>query len=164
MAVDRWRQYLQCQEFVIQTYHRSLYFLTDQQLHSELQKKAMTKLMGLNFKIVYRQGKDNLAADALSRCPAGTSVAALSEVKPLWVQEVLNSYVTDPFASALLQQLSLHSPNEEGYSLDNGIIRKGELIWIGHNSALTTKLILSCKCNRWSFWCSSHLSQTEKGV
>jgi hypothetical protein len=87
---------------VIQTYHRSLYFLTDQQLHSELQKKAMTKLMGLNFKIVYRQGKDNLAADALSRCPAGASVAALSEVKPLWVQEVLNSYVIDPFASALL--------------------------------------------------------------
>jgi hypothetical protein len=39
--------------------------------------------------------------------------------------------------------LSLHSPNEEGYSLDNGIIRKGELIWIGHNSALTTKLISS---------------------
>jgi hypothetical protein len=87
---------------VIQTYYISLCFLTDQQLHSKLQNKAMTKLMGLNFKIVYRQDKDNLVADALSRCPAGASVAALSEVKPLWVQEVLNSYVIDPFANALL--------------------------------------------------------------
>jgi hypothetical protein len=32
-----------------------------------MQRKAMTRLMGLQFKILYKQGKENLAADALSR-------------------------------------------------------------------------------------------------
>ena len=67
MAVDKWRQYLQRQEFVIRTDHKSLSYLTAQNLHSDVQRKAMTRLMGLQFKVVYKKGKDNVAADALSR-------------------------------------------------------------------------------------------------
>jgi len=54
MAVERWRSYLQLQEFVIITDHKSLAYLTEQNLHSDMQYKAMTCLMGLKFKIVYR--------------------------------------------------------------------------------------------------------------
>lgn len=57
---------------------------------------------------------------------------------------MLNSYITNPDAQALLQQLTVHSPNEDGYSLHNGIIRLGNQIWIGNNSALRTKLIAAC--------------------
>ena len=53
MAVKRWRPYLQLQEFVIVTDHKSLAYLSEQNLHSEMQRKAMTCLMGLKFKIVY---------------------------------------------------------------------------------------------------------------
>ena len=67
MAVDKWRSYLQRQEFIIQTNHKSLSFLTEQNLQSDLQRKAMTCMMGLKFKVVYKKGKENLAADALSR-------------------------------------------------------------------------------------------------
>jgi len=37
--------------------------------------------------------------------------------------------------------LALSSPNSNGLTLDQGLIRKGTLIWIGNNSALQTKLI-----------------------
>ena len=47
MAVEKWRQYLLRQEFTIRTDHKSLAYLTEQNLHSELQRKAMTRLMGL---------------------------------------------------------------------------------------------------------------------
>ena len=67
MAVERWRQYLQRGEFVIKTDHKSLAYLTEQNLHSDMQRKAMTRLMGLQFKVVYKKGKDNQAVDALSR-------------------------------------------------------------------------------------------------
>jgi len=67
MAVEKWRPYLQRQEFVILTDHKSLSYLNEQTLHSELQRKAMTRLMGLHFRIVYKPGKENNAADALSR-------------------------------------------------------------------------------------------------
>ena len=52
MAVEKWRTYLQLQEFVIKTDHKSLSYLSEQNLHSELQRKAMTRLMGLKFRIV----------------------------------------------------------------------------------------------------------------
>lgn len=54
MAVDKWRHYLQRKEFIIITDHKSLAYLNDQNLHSDMQRKAMTRLMGMNFKIVYR--------------------------------------------------------------------------------------------------------------
>lgn len=141
LAVEKWRQYLQPVEFVIKTDHRSLSYLDEQQLQSDLQRKAMTRLMGLKFKIVYRQGKENFAADALSRVGHCFSLQAISECKPLWLQEVLNSYATDPAAQLKLSKLALASPDDDGYILDNGIIHLNGRIWIGCNSALQTKLI-----------------------
>ncbi|KAK1669332.1 hypothetical protein QYE76_057491 [Lolium multiflorum] len=67
MAIERWRPYLQRGEFIIKTDHHSLSYLDDQTLQSPLQRKAIARLMGLQFKIVYRQGAENKAADALSR-------------------------------------------------------------------------------------------------
>lgn len=147
MAVERWRHYLQRQEFVIQTDHKSLAYLTEQNLHSEMQREAMTRMMGLQFRIVYKKGKDNIAADALSRVAhlmALQAVSAVSVVQPAWMQEVLNSYATDPQAQQLLQRLDIFSPDAAGYSLDQGIIRHNSTVWIGDNSALQTKLIAAC--------------------
>jgi hypothetical protein len=49
MAIDKWRQYLQRGPFLILTDHKSLCNLTEQQLTSDLQRKAMAKLIGLQF-------------------------------------------------------------------------------------------------------------------
>lgn len=102
MAVEKWRPYLQLQEFIILTDHRSLSYLKEQNLHSDLQKKAMTRLMDLKFKIIYRPGKENLAADALSRVAHLCVTQGISVVQPQWIQEVMNSYMTNPKAQQLL--------------------------------------------------------------
>jgi hypothetical protein len=57
------------------------------------------------------------------------------------VQEVSNSYATDPTAQALLQELAVHSPNEQGFALYNGLIKQGNKLWIGNNAALQTRLL-----------------------
>jgi hypothetical protein len=141
LAVSKWRQYLQHTEFTIKTDHKALSFLEEQTLHSEWQKKAMAKLMGLQFKVVYRKGKENVAADGLSKVGHLMSVQLVTQVQPLWIQDVINSYATNVFAQDLLAQLVVHSPNEYDFSLHQGVIRKEGLIWIAHNSALKTKLI-----------------------
>jgi predicted metal-dependent hydrolase len=41
----------------------------------------------------------------------------------------------------LFTQLSIVSPNEHGFSLQQGIIRMGPQIWVGDNSALKTRLM-----------------------
>jgi len=101
-----------------------------------MQRKAMTRLMGLQFQIIYKQGKENLAADALSRVAHMMAPQVVSQLQPQWIQEALNSYATDAQAQELLSQLALSSPNSNGLTLDQGLIRKGTLIWIGNNSAL----------------------------
>jgi hypothetical protein len=85
MAVGKWRPYLQRHEFIIRTDHKSLSYLCEQNLQSDMQRKAMTRLMGLQFKVVYRKGKENCAADALSRMVHLHDLQAVSEVKPMWL-------------------------------------------------------------------------------
>lgn len=53
MAIDKWRQYLQRGPFEILTDHRSLCSLGDQQLTTDLQKKAMSKIMGLQCNLPF---------------------------------------------------------------------------------------------------------------
>jgi hypothetical protein len=43
MAMDKWRQYLEAQEFIIRTDHKCLAYLTEQNLHSDMQRKAMSE-------------------------------------------------------------------------------------------------------------------------
>jgi hypothetical protein len=111
MVVEKWRQYIQHQEFIIKTDHQSLSYLNEQNLHSDIQRKAMARLMDLKFKILYKKGKENVAVDALSRVANVMALQGVSEVQPLWVQEILNSYTTDSKAQQLLIQLVVHSPN-----------------------------------------------------
>ena len=141
MAVDKWRPYLQRTPFVIKTDHKSLCCLDDQVLHTELQRKAMTKLIGLQYKFQYNKGSNNVPADALSRIGHKMSVQAVSVVQPMWLQEVLNSYVVDPEAKQLLQELAVGGSNEQGYTLMDGVIRKNGKLWIGANIGLQTKII-----------------------
>jgi hypothetical protein len=149
MVVERWRHYIQRQEFIILTDHKSLSYLKDQNLHSELQRKAMTRMMGLQFKIVYRKGRENAAADALSRVAHLMAIHVVSSVQPAWIQEVLNSYATDKTAQQLLQQLAISSPDAKGFSLHNGLIKLNEKVWIGNNSAMQTKLIAAFTLALW---------------
>jgi hypothetical protein len=121
MAIERWRPYLQRAEFLIRTDHHSLCYLDNQTLHSPLQRKAMSRLMGLRFKISYKKGAENLAADALSRVGHLMIIQHCSEIQPAWLQEVLNSYVTDHEAHRRLTELAVMSPDENGYALIQGV-------------------------------------------
>ncbi|KAK1608406.1 hypothetical protein QYE76_032079 [Lolium multiflorum] len=138
LAVDQWRPYLQSGEFHIVTDQRSLAHLNDQHLHTQWQHKALTKMLGLQYTIVYRKGSENTAADALSRRPQETNgqLAAISSVVPTWLTEIITGYQTDPKAQALLAQLAVHPSGVDDYSLSDGIIRKKGKIWLGCNSEL----------------------------
>lgn len=108
LAVEHWRSYLQHDEFLIKTDHRSLSFLTDQRLTTSWQQKALTKLLGLRYRICYRQGLYNKAADALSRypVPGQEELSALSVCVSEWISEVVAGYANDADALSKVQVLS----------------------------------------------------------
>src|SRR5512139_682258 len=101
LAIDHWRPYLQHGEFIVLTDHHSLMHLSDQRLHTPWQHKAFTKLLGLQYKICYRKGSSNAAADALSRKfqPADTELMAMSQCVPQWLLEVIKGYESDSHSS-----------------------------------------------------------------
>ena len=67
MAIQQWRPCLQYSEFIIYTDQHSLTQLNEKRLHTQWQQKVFTKLLGLQYKVVYKKGVENGVADALSR-------------------------------------------------------------------------------------------------
>jgi hypothetical protein len=103
LAVQQWHSYLQLGTFVIRTDHQSLTHLTDQRLHIDWQKKALTKLMGLQYTIQYKKGINNATADSLSRKPPHSShLLTISVIQLAWLASVAVSYVDDDQAQRLL--------------------------------------------------------------
>lgn len=56
LVVTKWRHYLESFTFVIKIDHESLKCLLQQRLHTTVQQKGMTKLLGLSYTILYRKG------------------------------------------------------------------------------------------------------------
>ena len=66
-VVDLWRLYLLGQCFQIKTDHQRLKYFMEQCISSLEQQKWVTKLFGYDYEIIYKKGKDNVVADALSQ-------------------------------------------------------------------------------------------------
>lgn len=117
LAVEQWRTYLQHAEFLILTDHSSLAHLEDQQLHTTWQQKVFTKLLGLQFKIKYKKGVDNRAANALSRKPhLDDQLLAISSHQPTWIQEILDVYQENTEAQELLVKLAVQISEDSFFS------------------------------------------------
>lgn len=76
-AIRTWRPYILGQKFFIQTDQRSLKYFIDQRVGTPEQQKWVAKLLGYDYEIIYRPGKENAAADALSRRPNSSMLNAL---------------------------------------------------------------------------------------
>ena len=127
-------------QFIIKTDHESLKFLTQQNLHTNLQKKGMAKLMGMDFVIQYKREKENAVVDALSRCYEEGDCAAITTQVPDWYQEVTTSYNKGAWTRELLEQLSLDKNNRQGYTICNGLMRYRWRLVIGDYEILKKRI------------------------
>ncbi|KAL4282483.1 hypothetical protein GQ457_16G010960 [Hibiscus cannabinus] len=86
-AIAKWRQYLLGRKFTVITDQQSLKNLKDQVIQTPEQQKWLSKLVGYDFDILYRSGKHNIAADALSRVPS-SQLFACSRLEVALVDEI----------------------------------------------------------------------------
>ncbi len=143
LAVEKWRAYLQHAEFLILTDHKSLSHLGEQRLTTNMQHKAFVKLMGLQYKIKYKKGSDNGAADALSRRSNLDELLAVSISVPRWLEIIQEGYQQDADTKKLLAALSLHPEGQGGYKLVNGIIQLNGKISLGQHAAAKQAVMLA---------------------
>lgn len=99
------------------------------------------KMMGFDYNIQYRSGKDNVAADALSRV-AGSEILfmAISIVDSNMVSLIKKSYHLDNNLISIVEELQ-DLTQFDGFELKNGLLRKKGKIVIGPDDHLRLKLI-----------------------
>lgn len=67
LVVRKWQTYVLGQEFIVETNQQSLKYLLDQHVGTPAQQKWLTKLLGYDFEIHYKKGKENCVANVLSK-------------------------------------------------------------------------------------------------
>ena len=86
--------------------------------------------MGYDYEITYRNSKDNIVADALSRTfDSQGSLSAISMPVPNLLQSVQQGYVNDSSLSQIIQRLTNNPSFVPHYSWDGASLRyKGRLV------------------------------------
>jgi hypothetical protein len=110
--------------FKIKTNKQALKHLLQQRIGTPAQQRWLSKLLGFDFEVKYKQGKENKAVDALSRIhttehsefPNQLAIMqednthshtahnhAISIRNPTWIEELKKAYLEDPLIQELLQ-------------------------------------------------------------
>ena len=106
-ALTKWRPYLIGRHFKFKTYHDSIKYFLEQRLSSKEQYKWVTKILGYDFEIVYKKGKQNVVTDALSRKDEDVEafLCAISIIQPDWIIEAGDEWKNDENMWTLIQKL-----------------------------------------------------------
>lgn len=148
-AVTKWRLYLIGSTFTIKTDQISLKHLLEQKIHTALQHRGLSKLLGFHYTIEYKKGVENKVADALSRRdgPNGeyfvlsAELNAFSELIPQWVTDIKESYKGDTWIEELLLKLKNAPPDKKQLTLHQGILRRDGRICVGNNGIWRQQLL-----------------------
>ena len=107
--------------FKVKMDHDSLKYFLEQRLSSEEQQKQVTKMLGYDFEIIYKKGKQNVVADALSRKDEDVEAlfCAISIIQPNWISEAREEWKNDEEVWALIQKLQQDSSTSDTFSWQN---------------------------------------------
>ncbi|KAL4582832.1 hypothetical protein LXL04_007393 [Taraxacum kok-saghyz] len=139
-AVKKWRQYLLGRPFRIYTDQRSLKHLLTQIVQTPEQQKWATKLLGYDFEIFYKPGKENHVADALSRLEQ-PALLALSASDAIWLQQIRSFFSTNPACTALFQELQDPTAGNRSFTVRDGLLYTDNRLFIPDIPGLRKKLL-----------------------
>ena len=122
-SIKKWRQYLLGNHFKIFTDQKSLNTLISQTIQTPEKQKWTTKLQGYDFEILYKPGKQNIVADALSHqeTPNLSLLLAMSSPVPNLLQELQHFYSTSE-GKALIQSCTKDHQLPSLFSTWQGIL------------------------------------------
>ena len=141
LAMEKWRPYLLGRHFVIKTDHFSLKYLLGQRITTAFQSKWLPKLIGYDYEIIYRHGKENVVADGLLRVDSAQLLAImLSTINSNLMQSIKDSRSQDSSLQTLVESLSAGQQHPK-YTWVQGILyRRGKIV-AGNNPVLKQQLL-----------------------
>jgi hypothetical protein len=117
-ALERWRPFLLGRHFKVYTDHRSLVHFKTQSNLNQRQLRWQEKAADYDMEILYKPGKENVVADALSRirinllCPLST--------RSLQIQ-VIKGYRNSPLGK-LIKEVEKHEEPTKRYTVEKGLL------------------------------------------
>jgi hypothetical protein len=108
----------------------------DQSLQTPEQQAWLHKFIGYDFTIEYKQGKDNVAADALSR----VCVMAWSTAEVTLLDELRNGIKKDNALQGILNNIA--TGQEQKFMQKEGLIYYKSIIVVPEDTQLKTKILL----------------------
>jgi len=129
-------------QFVVRTNHYNLKYLLDQRFTTVFQKKWLVKLMEFDFIIEYKQGKENVVTDALSRQDTlECSALVIHLLNPDLSQKIQQAYLNDPHLQLLVQELIAKPSSHKHFRwVIDELHRKGRLV-VGNDADLRQSLL-----------------------
>jgi len=93
--------------FKVKMDHDSLKYFLEQILSLEEHKKWVTNMLGYDFEIVYKKGKQNVLADVLSRKDEDVEAlfCAISIIQLDWINEARDEWKKDEEVWPLIRKL-----------------------------------------------------------
>jgi hypothetical protein len=117
-ALDRWRPFLLGNHFKVYTDHRSLVYLKTQPNLNQRQLRWMERAADYDCEILYKPGKENVVADALSRI----HITALSSLPNTSTKSaVIKGYRTKPFVD-LIKEVGEKKGAYTRYTIEDGLL------------------------------------------
>ena len=91
-------------------------------MHTPWQQKVFTKLVGLQYGIIYRLHQ--------------LECSAVSIAQPQWLLEVADSYASNDQAKELIAKLVVDPQVVPHFTYRDGLLRYKQRVWIGNNPQL----------------------------
>ncbi|KAL0446254.1 UNVERIFIED_CONTAM: Retrovirus-related Pol polyprotein from transposon.6 [Sesamum latifolium] len=139
-AVKKWKHYLVGHHFIIRTDHQTLKHILEQKVDTALQQKWISKLLGLDYEVQYKNWRENKAADALSRREQADCYT-ITVIIPNWVIDIQRSYEQDEELLPIIQAKTIKNTAYPEFELQRGILKKNRKICVGKSTELRTKII-----------------------
>ncbi|KAJ9547082.1 hypothetical protein OSB04_019625 [Centaurea solstitialis] len=142
LSVQHWRSYLLGTKFCVYMDQKSLRFLLEQRITNPGQQNWVAKLLGYQFDILYKPGRENRAADALSRRAEDGELSSLTS-GPVWVQgtQLMEEVRTDPGLQLIIRDLSTNPKSHPGYTVKHGVLFYKDRLVIPRTSPLIPSLL-----------------------
>jgi hypothetical protein len=143
-TLKKWHPYLIGTHFKVKTDHDSIKYFLEQRLSSKEQQKCVTKILGYDFEIVYKKGKQNVVADALSRKYEDVEafLCAISIIQPDWIIEAREEWKNDEKVWTLIQRLQQDSSELHTFTWKNDSLWYKDRLYLCKNSQLKQKVLL----------------------
>lgn len=137
LAIQHWWPYLLGRKFIVFSDQKSLKQLLQQHIITGGQQNWLAKLLGYNFEIIYKLGKENRQADALSRSREEMELNNVIYF-PVWLdwQEINAEVHTDEKLRKIIEEVK----KGQGEKINAGFVYKQGVLYYKNRLVIPEKL------------------------